>query len=128
MEFFSIRQDGDRADRPFFHNMASGDMKNVISKLIGRESTPERVGPRVRALRECLELSKSQLADSIELDRSSMTKVENGEAGLDIAKGELISTIYGFGLDFIYRGDLSDVPLALRPRLIELLLVHQKER
>ena len=103
-------------------------MKKVINALIERESRWERVGPRVSALRETLKLSKAQFADSIGLDRSSLTKIENGAAGLDIATGEVVAALYGFGLDFIYRGDLSDVPLNLRPSLMVNLLIFQKAR
>lgn len=103
-------------------------MKKIIHSLIERESRWDRVGPRVTAMRETLVLSKAEFADSIGLDRSSLTKIEKGEAGLDIATGEVIAALYGFGLDFTYRGDLSDVPLDLRPRLMVNLLIFQKAR
>lgn len=93
-------------------------MAGILGRLIERESKPERVGPRITALRETLALSKAQFADSVSLDRSSLTKIEKGEAGLDIATGEMIATRYGFGLDYIYRGDISDVPLHLQPTLL----------
>lgn len=97
--------------------------KTLAELLISRESRPDRVGPRIAALREALSMSKSQFADSIGLDRSSMTKVEKGEMGLDIAVGERVAGIYGVGLDYIYRGDLSDVPLSLRPELMVQLAI-----
>ena len=59
-------------------------MKKMANSLVPRESRPERVGPRVTALRETLALSKAELADSIGLDRSTLTKVEKGQTGLDI--------------------------------------------
>ncbi|MEQ8292508.1 MAG: helix-turn-helix transcriptional regulator [Roseovarius sp.] len=93
-------------------------MKNLVDKLIPHESRPERVGPRVTALRETMAMSKAQLADSIGLDRSTLTKIEKGAMGLDIQRGEAIAHMYGFGLDFIYRGDLSDVPDKYRDRLL----------
>lgn len=96
-------------------------MKKIIESLVPRESSPERVGPRITGARMVLDLSKAQFADAIELDRSTLTKVEKGEKGLDIAKGVRIADLYGFGLDYIYRGDLSDVPLDLRPKLVKAL-------
>lgn len=93
-------------------------MASIINKLIPHESRPERVGPRITALRETLAMSKAQLADSIDLDRSTLTKIEKGQVGLEISKGEAIAHLYGFGLDFIYRGDVSDVPDRYRPRLL----------
>lgn len=103
-------------------------MKNIAEKLIHRESRPDRVGNRITAIRETLALSKAQFADSIGLDRSSLTKIEKGEMGLDILMGEHIATIYGFGLDFIYRGDLSDAPLSLRPQLMVNLVTYRTAR
>lgn len=100
-------------------------MKKLLNDLIPNESRPERVGPRVTALRETLSLSKAQLADSIGLDRSTLTKIEKGMMGLDISRGEAIATLYGFGLDFIYRGDVSDVPDRHRARLLVELTTYR---
>lgn len=96
-------------------------MKRQIDKLIPLESRPERVGPRITAIRETLEMEKVAFARSLEFDPSSQTKVEKGSMGLDIRVAIRIAEIYGFGLDFIYRGDLSDCPLSLRQRLMENL-------
>jgi DNA-binding XRE family transcriptional regulator len=103
-------------------------MKKVLDSLIPRESRPDRVGPRITAMRETLGLSKAQFADSVSLDRSSLTKIEKGEAGLDIATGVTISELYGFGLDFIYRGDLSDVPQSHRPQLRVNMVMYRAMR
>lgn len=100
-------------------------MKNLVAKLLDRESRPERVGRRITALRETLGLSKSQFADTIGLDRSTLSKVERGVTGLDIAHGERVANLFGFGLDYIYRGDLSDVPLALRPQLLVKMVTYR---
>lgn len=100
-------------------------MKNAFQKLVPTESRPERVGPRITAMRETMAMSKSQLADSIGLDRSTMTKVEKGEAGLDIRHGIAIAEFYGFGLDFIYRGDLSDVPEKHRQMLLVNMVTYK---
>lgn len=102
-------------------------MKKVSNILIERESHPARVGPRVTAIRATLELSKAAFADSVELDRSSLTKIEKGEAGLDIAVSERLANLYGFGLDFVYRGDLDDVPLSLRANLVRNLAIARSK-
>ncbi|WP_186766736.1 helix-turn-helix domain-containing protein [Puniceibacterium confluentis] len=100
-------------------------MKKLVNALVPNESRPERVGPRISALRESMSVTKAQLADSIGLDRSTLTKVEKGQIGLDIAKGEAIAAIYGFGLDFIYRGDLSDVPDRYREKLLIQMIEYR---
>lgn len=115
MDFFSATHENAR-------------MKKLAESLIERRSRPDQVAPRVYAIREYLELTKSQFADSIGLDRSSLTKIEKGEAGLDIAVAEVIAGLYGFGLDFIYRGDLDDVPITARPSILNLMLIHRTAR
>lgn len=86
--------------------------------LLSPEMNPERVGQRVTALRETLRLSKAQFADSVGLDRSALTRIENGTEGLGLVKANTIADLYGFGLNYIYRGDLADVPADMRPQLL----------
>lgn len=103
-------------------------MKKLIEKLIEPEARPERVGPRITAIRETLAMNKAQFADGLEYDRSTLSKVEKGQAGLDISVGIKIAVLYGFGLDFIYRGDMSDVPSDLRTRLMVNLVTYANMR
>lgn len=100
-------------------------MTDFASKMLPRESRPERVGPRITALRETLKMSKAQFADAVGLDRSSLTKIEKGKAGLDIVIGERIATLFRVDLDFIYRGELSDIPSDLRPPLLVNLVTYR---
>lgn len=118
MEICSIGQDGNKFDRGKFYLCQTFGMKKIAQTLVPIESRPARVGPRITALRETLAMSKAQLADSIGLDRSTLTKVEKGAVGLDIMNGIAIAEFYGFGLDYIYRGDLSDVPDKHRQMLL----------
>jgi transcriptional regulator with XRE-family HTH domain len=98
MEELSIRHHG-------------GAMKKMIeAAVLSAEMHPDRVGERVTAMRMALHLSKAEFADAISLDRSTLTKIEAGKKGLDIVVGARIAEIYGFGLDYIYRGTLTDVP------------------
>ena len=96
-------------------------MKNALNKLVDRQSRPERVGPRVTAIRCALDKPKKEFALLIGVDPSSLTKIEKGTAGLDIAVGERVAALYGVGLDFIYRGDLSDLPASLREKILQNL-------
>lgn len=101
------------------------NLKKIGDALVPRESRPERVGPRITAMRETLSLSSAELADAIGLDRSTLSKIERGKAGLTIAHGEAIADKFGFGLDFIYRGDLSDVPDKYRSRLMVEMVTYR---
>lgn len=104
------------AKKPILLQFAD-DMRRKAPIVLTPEMDPVRIGQRVTALRETLRMRKAQLADSIGLDRGSLTKIEKGDFGLDIAKAVNIAQLYGFGLDFIYRGDIDDVPPQLRPEL-----------
>ena len=96
-------------------------MKKFLEKLIPPESRPERVGPRIQAMRMALGLTAAQFADSLDYDRGTLSKVEQGKNGLDIKVGVNIAGLYGVGLDYIYRGDLSDLPPALRDAVVAAL-------
>lgn len=106
MEIFSLRADGGAMRAP------------KLETLLSPEMSQDRVGKRVTALRETLRLQKSQFADSIGLDRSALSRIEQGKEGLGLAKAALIADQYRFGLNYIYRGDLNDVPVELRPVLL----------
>lgn len=90
--------------------------------LVLSEARPEKVGRRIAALREAMAMSKAQFADALGYDRSSQTKLEaGGKKLLQIDTAMKICAMTGVGLDYIYRGDLSDVPEKIRPKvLIEL--------
>lgn len=104
-------------------------MKNHFqSALLPPEMHPDRVGIRVTAAREALRLSKAEFADSIELDRSTLTKIEAGTRGLDIAVGAKIAHLYGIGLDYIYRGVLTDVPENLRSTVVAQIHAAQSAK
>lgn len=92
--------------------------KPRLEALLSPEMRPERVGARLTAMREVLHLSKAQFADSVGIDRSALTRIEKGEEGLSVAKAGIIADLYDFGLNYIYRANLNDTPLALRPQLL----------
>lgn len=98
-------------------------MKKMLEKLIDKEGRPDRVGLRIAAIRQAKGMTKAEFADSIRLDRSSMTKVEAGAMGLDIAVAMNIASLYGAGLNFIYRRDLTD----LQPTLLASVLKNLED-
>lgn len=87
---------------------------NSTSK-IDSKIRPGLVAARLRALRLALKMTKAEFADSFGIDRSSYTKIENGNKPLNIDMGYEISERYGVSLDFIYRGQLGTLPDTLAP-------------
>lgn len=104
-------------------------MKRMIqSALLAAEMHPDRVGERITAMRNCLGLSKAAFADAIGLDRSSMSKVEAGNKGLDVVVAARIADLYGFGMDYTYRGVMTDAPEKYRLRLMSEIHSARAER
>jgi transcriptional regulator with XRE-family HTH domain len=92
------------------HGQVRGMKKLGAAAFLSAEMHPDRVGERVTAMRMALHLSKAEFADAIGLDRSTLTKVEAGKKGLDVVLGAKIAEMYGYGMDYIYLGTLTDVP------------------
>ena len=94
-------------------------MKSMPEKFVCQpELNHARVGERVTALRQALAKTKAQFADELGLDRSTLSKVEQGNKGLDIAVGVRIADLYGVGLDYTYRGTITDAPETLRVQIL----------
>ena len=95
--------------------------KLLMSALVSPEMHPHRVGERVTALREALNLSKAEFADSLSLDRSTLSKVEAGTKGLDVVVGARIAEMYAAGMDFTYRGVMADLPQDMRIKVMNYM-------
>jgi DNA-binding XRE family transcriptional regulator len=100
-------------------------MRRTLNALLLPQMRPDQVGRRITAIRQTLVMNKKTFADAVGVDPSSLTKIEKGQMGLDIMVGARIAELYGFGLDFIYRANLDDVPLdhrsTVKMRLIQPL-------
>jgi transcriptional regulator with XRE-family HTH domain len=70
----------------------------------------EETAARIVRVREALGLSKADFANSIEVDRSSWTKIELGKKPLHADHAFRISVRYGVPMDYLYRGVLRDLP------------------
>ena len=97
-------------------------MADIVKLLLPSDCRPPAVGRRVTALRLALKMKPAEFADSIQVDRSSLTKIEKGTAGLSLRSGMFLKQLYGVGLNFIYMGDLSDLPFDLRAPVMQNLL------
>lgn len=92
--------------------------KLLATAILSPDMHPDKVGERIEALREVLKITRSAFADRLEMDRSALTKVENGETGLSLPLASKIATYYGVGLDYIYRGVITDVPDNMRQDVV----------
>jgi DNA-binding XRE family transcriptional regulator len=75
------------------------------------EINPERVALRLTALREALDLSRAQFADTVRINRSSYTLIEDGRKVLNHRMAYDISVRFGVSMDYIYKGQMSESDL-----------------
>lgn len=71
---------------------------------------PEVVARRLESLRIASGLSKGDFADSVEIDRSSYSKIIKAEKPLKIEMGFAVASRWGVTLDFIYFGRFDKLP------------------
>lgn len=86
----------------------------------------DRVAERLEALREAIPMPKGEFADSIEIDRSSYSKIIRAEKPLKIEMGFVISERWGVTLDYLYRGSLFNLPDKYAKAIIESLTHGQQ--
>ncbi|WP_245851453.1 helix-turn-helix domain-containing protein [Monaibacterium marinum] len=79
---------------------------------------PVAVGQRLEALRAHHNLTKSELADSVGIDRSSYSRIEQGVKPLKADMAYKIAERWGVSMDYLYRGRLTEVPRALADNLM----------
>lgn len=80
-------------------NMYQGDDSN------------EAVGARLAAVRSmAFELSKRAFAEGSELSEQSYGPVENGKRPLSLDMAKKLHKFYGLPLDFMYFGNMNDLP------------------
>ena len=82
---------------------------------------PKQVGRRLLAICKALGMLKGHFADSVEIDRSSFTKMTKGEKPLLPPEAWKIYKRYRIDLNFIYGGHLDGVPEHLSRKLTAAL-------
>jgi transcriptional regulator with XRE-family HTH domain len=79
------------------------------------------VAARLEAIRDVMNVGKSNFAESIGLDPSSYSKVISGQKPLKLDYGFALSEVWGVSIDFIYRGDFARLPDDMRRKMIARL-------
>lgn len=85
---------------------------------------PALVGERLRMLREHHEMHSGAFADSVGIDRSSYSKIEQGKKPLKADMAFRIAERWGVSMDFLYRGRLTELP----PTLADAFMPHRTKR
>lgn len=71
---------------------------------------PIAVGERLARLRDYHGINQGDFADSVNIDRSSYSKIERGTKALKADMAFAIAERWGVSMDFLYRGRLDELP------------------
>lgn len=77
----------------------------------------KQVAQRVEGLRRAVNMDKGEFADSIEIDRSSYSKIIAGDKPLKADMAFRIAEKWGVSMDYLYRGLVKDLPADLAAKL-----------
>jgi len=85
------------------------------------ELHPDRIGRRLRIVREALGLKPSQIADALGIERTYWSRFENGIRPVTPITAALLRQRFGVPLGYIILGEWAELPhdLATKMRAVE---------
>lgn len=92
---------------------------NKIMLNMDHKLTKKEIGERLAELRNAKDISQEELAKSVEISRSSITKIESGKRGVDVLELKKISLKLGFSIDEFTGNDFNparNIALINRPK------------
>lgn len=81
------------------------------------EMSPERIGDRLRVVREAFGLRKSEIADMLGIERTYWSRFENGNRPITNEVAYLLVERFGVTLDYLILNRWEGLPLAVAERL-----------
>lgn len=81
------------------------------------DDSPAAVGSRLRAVRDVLELSKREFGAKAGLSEQVYGAYENGKRNLSLESAKKIRKAYSLSLEFMYFGNMDDLPTRLSTAL-----------
>jgi transcriptional regulator with XRE-family HTH domain len=81
------------------------------------DMTPEAIGARLALIREAFGLSKAEIADMLDIDRTHWSRFEGGQRAIPYDKASRLVVRFGVTLDFIILGKWGGLEFATAERL-----------
>lgn len=91
--------------------------EKLLSPNTFAEMRPERIGHRLRLLREALGLKPAEMADRLGIERTYWSRFENGKRPVTETTAALLADRFGVTLDFLILGKWQGVPMDLAERM-----------
>lgn len=96
---------------------------------LAAEMRPEKIGYRLRLLREALGYKPSEIADQLGIERTYWSRFEGGKRPLTEAVAVLLVDRFSVTLDFLMLGRWDSLPFDLASRMREVdAELHAPER
>ncbi|MBD9529003.1 helix-turn-helix domain-containing protein [Paracoccus sp. PAR01] len=93
----------------------------LLSEQTLSEMRPERIGARLKLLREALGYTPSEISDELGIERTYWSRFENARRPVNDTTAALLVERYGVTLDFLVLGKWDKLPLDLAGKMRAVL-------
>lgn len=91
--------------------------KEQLSAEMLAEMRPEKIGERLRLIRQAHDLSKSEIADALGIERTYWSRFEGGKRAVTEPVAALLVDRFSVTLDFVFLGRWHTLPFEVAQRL-----------
>lgn len=92
-------------------------MTKAQESRIPREMYPDRIGERMRLVREAFGLKPAEIADMLDVERTYWSRQENGTRAISDEVAYLLTERFGVTLDFLLLGKWDKLPFDVAEKL-----------
>lgn len=98
----------------------------LLPEPVKVEMRAERIGQRLRLLRLALGLSPSEMADTLDIERTYWSRFEGGKRPITEGVAALLVVRFGVTLDWLILGRWDSLPFALAEKMRSVALEASK--
>lgn len=91
--------------------------ESLLPKAMAAEMRPERIGDRLRVLREAHGLKPSEISDMLGIERTYWSRFEGGKRAVTEPVAALLVSRFGITLDWLILGRWDKLPFDLAQKL-----------
>lgn len=100
--------------------MMKTKVESLLSTNLRNEMKADRIGSRLKLLREALDLKPSEISDVLDIERTYWSRFEGGKRPVTEDVAALLVEKFGVTLDFIILGRWDGLPLKLAVKMREV--------
>lgn len=91
--------------------------ETLLPEPLQIEMRADRIGQRLRLLRLALGMSPSEIADTLDIERTYWSRFEGGKRPITEAVAALLVVRFGVTLDWLILGKWDSLPFALAEKM-----------